>query len=341
MSTTGGAPFELTDRWRMWIAENFLLDVGDQTILDVLVTQGMSTAQAQAEIQAVRKDVYLEAAGWIAQRIRKLESTLDALQRMRQLDPGNSGIPRHAGLSRERFLADYYAPNRPAILTDVADNWPAAQLWTPGYLKDTVGAEMVEVMAERENDEEYEINLDAHRKAMHFGDYVDLVIRSGPTNDFYLVANNHFLDKPGTAALWADFRCDERFLDPAAASGRVFFWFGPAGTVTPLHHDVSNILLVQVRGTKRVTLVPALESHLVYNDVAVYSPVNAEFPDAQQHPRFSTATRLTVDLHEREALFIPVGWWHHVRSLGMCISLSFTNFMFPNHFDWSFPNIVR
>jgi Cupin-like domain len=341
MSTTIGSPFELTDRWRVWIAENFLLEVGDEIILDVLVAQGMSSAQAQAEIQAVRKDVYLEAAGWIAQRIRKLESTLNALQRMRQLDPGNSGIPRHAGLSRERFLADYYTANRPTVLTDVADSWPATQVWTPDYLKDTVGAEVIEVMTGRENDKEYEINLDAHRKAMRFDKYVDLVTNSDPTNDFYLVANNHFLDKPGTAALWADFSCDERFLDPAAASQRVFFWFGPAGTVTPLHHDVSNILLAQVRGTKRVTLVPALESHLVYNDVAVYSSVNAEFPDAQRHPRFSTATRLTVDLHEGETLFIPVGWWHHVRSLEMCISLSFTNFAFPNHFDWSFPNIVR
>jgi ribosomal protein L16 Arg81 hydroxylase len=341
MSTTVGRAFELTDRWRMWIAENFLLGVGDQTILDVLVAQGVSQAQAQAEFQAAREDVYMEAAGWITQRMRKLESTLDALQRMRQLDPAHSGIPRHAGLSRERFLADYYASNRPTILTDVADNWPAVQVWTPGYLKDAAGAEMVEVMAERENDEEYEVNSDAHRQAMRFGDYVNLVTHSGPTNDFYLVANNHFLDKTGTAALWADFSCDERFLDPAAASGRVFFWFGPAGTITPLHHDVSNILLVQVRGTKRITLVPALESHLVYNDVGVFSQVNAEFPNAQRHPRFSTATRLTVDLRESEALFIPVGWWHHVRSLEMCISLSFTNFAFPNHFDWSFPNIVR
>ena len=57
-----------------------------------------------------------------------------------------------AGLSRERFLADYYAANRPTVLTDVAaDNWPAAQVWTPCYLKDTVGAEVVEVMAGREN----------------------------------------------------------------------------------------------------------------------------------------------------------------------------------------------
>ncbi len=47
-----------------------------------------------------------------------------------------------------------------------------------------------------------------------------------------------------------------------------------------------------------------------------------------------------MDLHEGEALFIPVGW-HYVRSLEICISLSFTNFAFPNHFDWSFPNIVR
>jgi Cupin-like domain len=325
----------------MWIAENFLLGVGDQAIHDVLVAQGMNPAQAQTEIQHVREDVYLEGAGRITQRMRKLESTLDALLRMRQLDPANSGVPRHAELSRERFLADYYAANRPAILTDVADSWPAVHMWTPAYLKSTVGTEMVEVMAGREGDEEYEINLDAHRRTMLFGDYVDLILRSGPTNDFYLVANNHFLDKPGTAALWADFSCDERFFDPAAALGRVFFWFGPAGTVTPLHHDVSNILLVQVRGTKRVTLVSALESHLVYNDVAVYSQVNAEFPDIQRHPRFSAATRLTVDLHEQEALFIPVGWWHHVRSLETCISLSFTNFVFPNHFDWLFPNIVR
>jgi hypothetical protein len=341
VSTTVGPPFEIADRWHMWIAENFLLGADERAILDVLEAQGMSPAQAQAEIQAVREDVYLLAAGWITQRMRKLESTLDALQRMRQLDPGNYGVPRHAGLSRERFLADYYAANRPTILNDVADNWPAVQVWTPGYLKETVGAEVVEVMAGRENDEEYEINLDAHRKAICFGDYVDLVTRAAPTNDFYLVANNHFLDKPGTAALWADFSCDERFLDPATASARVFFWFGPAGTVTPLHHDVSNILLVQVRGTKRVTLVPALESHLVYNDVGVYSQVNAEFPDAQRHSRFSAATRLTVDLHEGEALFIPVGWWHHVRSLEMCISLSFTNFAFQNQFDWSFPNIMR
>ena len=168
-------------------------------------------------------------------------------------------------------------------------------------------------MTGRDTDKQYEVNLQAHRSRTRFADYVDRVTGSAQTNDFYLVANNHFLDNPGTAALWADFNCDQRFLDAAIAAGRVFFWFGPAGTITPLHHDVSNILLVQVRGTKRVTLVPAQESHLVYNDIAVYSQVDADSVDLQQYPRFGNATKLTVDLRPAEALFIPVGWWHHVR----------------------------
>jgi hypothetical protein len=341
MNSAPHPAFKLTDRWRLWVAENYLLGVGERTILDILIGLGMTEAQAQAELGAVRNDVYLRAGEWITQRLRKLESMLDILKRMRELDPANADIPRQAGLSRQDFLSEYYAANRPVLLTDITANWPAIRDWTPEYLSRTVGGEMVEVMTGREQDDHYEINLDAHRSSMRFCDYIDMVTRARSTNDFYLVANNHFLDNSGTAALRADFECDERYLDPGGAAGRVFFWFGPAGTVTPLHHDVSNILLVQVRGTKRVTLVPALESSLVYNDVAVYSQVDAETPDTRQYPRFTHATRVTINLRETEALFIPVGWWHHVRSLDMCISLSFTNFVFPNDFDWSFPSIVR
>jgi ribosomal protein L16 Arg81 hydroxylase len=341
MNSVAPQAFQLDDAWRRWVGENVLLGVGEQTIVDILVGQGMSPEQARAELEAARTDPYLDAGNWMAQRLRKLESALDAMQRMRRLDPANADVPRRSGMSRGEFLAGHYAANRPVILTDVAERWGALQAWTPDYLKRVAGSELVEVMTGRDTDKQYEVNLQAHRSRTRFADYVDRVTGSAQTNDFYLVANNHFLDNPGTAALWADFDCDQRFLDAAIAAGRVFFWFGPAGTITPLHHDVSNILLVQVRGTKRVTLVPAQESHLVYNDIAVYSQVDADSVDLQQYPRFGNATKLTVDLRPAEALFIPVGWWHHVRSLDICISLSFTNFAFPNEFDWSFPSIVR
>jgi hypothetical protein len=35
-----------------------------------------------------------------------------------------------------------------------------------------------------------------------------------------------------------------------------------------------------------------------------------------------------------DRLFIPVGWWHHVRSLSVSISTTFTGFVWPNHYPW-------
>jgi Cupin-like domain len=336
-----GETFELTAHWRRWIAENHLLGTDPQRILDILERQGFARESADQELSSVQLDENLVPAGWMVQRLRKLESLLESQHRVRSLDPGYRQVARCAGLTREQFLERFYAANRPVVLTDFADRWPALDRWTAEYLTAQLGDECVEVMTGRERDNRYEEHLDLHRTQMRFADYVAKVEAAGPTNDFYLVANNHFFERPAAAPLLADLDFDERFLDHAAAPGQVFFWYGPAGTVTPLHHDTSNVLLTQVRGRKRVTLIPALESHRLYNDVAVYSPVDPEAPDLARFPRFAEATTMTVTLAAGEALLIPVGWWHHVRSLEASISVSFTAFCFPNYFEWSFPKIDR
>ena len=53
-------------------------------------------------------------------------------------------------------------------------------------------------------------------------------------------------------------------------------WFGPAGTVTALHHDTSNILLCQVVGRKRLRIFPPDEPRLLAAARGVYNDLDPE-----------------------------------------------------------------
>ncbi|MDO3505966.1 hypothetical protein [Ralstonia pseudosolanacearum] len=57
-------------------------------------------------------------------------------------------------------------------------------------------------------------------------------------------------DRPEFASLLEDIAFDERYLDPIGPVGKVFFWLDPKGAKTPLHRDLGNVFLVQVRGRK-------------------------------------------------------------------------------------------
>jgi len=35
-----------------------------------------------------------------------------------------------------------------------------------------------------------------------------------------------------------------------------------------------------------------------------------------------------------------IGWWHTVKSLDISISMSFTNFIFPNQYEWILPELI-
>ena len=71
-------------------------------------------------------------------------------------------------------------------------------------------------------------------------------------------------------------------------------WLGPAGTITHLHHDLTNNLMIQVVGRKVVKLISPLDTPKVYNHHHVYSAiadVDAPIDDAQ-YTLFKDATIL-------------------------------------------------
>jgi hypothetical protein len=226
-------------------------------------------------------------------------------------------------LTHTDFRAEYVDAHRPVILSGAVDDWPALR-WTPERLKAACGEIEVEVQGERATDPDFEVNSISHKRTMPFGTFVGHVFGGEETNDLYMVANNGFLERAGRT-LTADLGASP-YLDAAVAHGRTFLWFGPAGTVTPLHYDVIDILYVQVLGEKRFSMIDPRHGGCLYQrGNTVFSAVDYEHPDMDLYPAYGTVTAEDIELTPGQTMFIPTGWWHHVRSLSCSASVSFTN----------------
>ncbi|KAI0161616.1 Clavaminate synthase-like protein [Hypoxylon sp. FL1284] len=122
-------------------------------------------------------------------------------------------------------------------------------------------------------------------------------------------------------------------------------WFGPPGTITPLHTDPYHNILTQVVGRKYVRLYSPLQTEHMHArgrengvemgntslmDVGVVEGWDdlSDFEHDGQHTQenldvFRKVPFLDCILEPGDALYIPIGWWHYVRGLSVSFSVSF------------------
>lgn len=321
------APAALDDVQRQRIAEQLLAGEPVETILAALARTGVSPVAARAEIDAAAAHPYLKAAALLQARLAKRDWLLESRARLER--QGLLEIPRRHALPPQTFFAEHYTTLTPVVLTGLTDDWPGRS-WNLETLAARVGNPEIEVQMDREADADFELNSIRHKRRMRWHDILARLADDPDTNDFYVTANNSGQNRKALAPLWQDVGRLPGYLGPSHL-GDGFFWMGPKGTVTPWHHDLTQNLLVNMVGTKRVALVSPAETHRMQNHRHCFSRFGAdaalaEVPEAER-PRV-----LTVDIGPGEILFLPVGWWHHVTGLSLTIGMSFTNFVWPNDF---------
>ncbi len=318
------------DEWRRWVAENLHLGADPEDVQSRMISAGIPAQAAQDTVKDALASPYFRGADLLRARLSKRDWLLESLSKLNRMHPEAYQVPRRHRLSRDTFLRDHYSQNRPVIITGMMDDWPAMTKWTLDYFVRDFGDCEIEAQIGRSSDSNYEINQPRHSQSMLFGQFVETIRTIGLSNDLYMTARNSGRNRAELGGLWRDIVQVPEYLEARDDAG--FLWLGPAGTLTPFHHDLTNNFMAQVIGRKRILLIPSSEIPRTYNNFHVYSLVDGQHMDFDRFPALREAVVQELTLHPGEILFLPVGCWHFVEALDISCTMSFTNFLFDNDF---------
>uniref|UniRef100_A0A3B4FKH2 Lysine-specific demethylase 8 n=1 Tax=Pundamilia nyererei TaxID=303518 RepID=A0A3B4FKH2_9CICH len=273
---------------------------------------------------AIMGDILQVIVRILQSHIRTLSSTKEEdesehaeVKRIKIESPLVSAIKEESAVLRikcpslESFKTNFLLPLKPVILEGIIDHWPAFNKhpWSIEYLRSVAGCRTVPVeVGSRYTDEDWSQTL------LTVNEFIDRYVLNK------VMVPNLFCDD----IRLPDYCClgegDEEDITVNA-------WFGPGGTVSPLHQDPQQNFLAQVVGSKYIRLYSPEDTGKLYPHQSQLlhntSQVQVENPDAERFPEFAKAPYLECVLQPGDVLFIPVRHWHYVRSLELSFSVSF------------------
>ncbi|XP_072453998.1 bifunctional peptidase and arginyl-hydroxylase JMJD5 isoform X2 [Notamacropus eugenii] len=222
--------------------------------------------------------------------------------------------------SLEFFRKNYLVPQKPVILEGIANHWPCMKKWSVDYIQEIAGCRTVPVeVGSKYTDEEWSQSL------MTVNEFISKYIMN--KDDIGYLAQHQLFDQIPELKqdiCIPDYCClgngEEEDITINA-------WFGPAGTISPLHQDPQQNFLAQVLGRKYIQLYSPEESESLYPHETQLlhntSQVDVENPNLIKFPKFTKASYQSCILNPGQILFIPVKYWHYVRALDISFSVSF------------------
>jgi lysine-specific demethylase 8 len=245
--------------------------------------------------------------------------------------PSIHSVPWPASAAEFALLV---SKSEPLLFPSVAVDWPCSRLWSMPYLRARLEGRQIDVTASgsplHQADPEKGHYTSDQTVSLTFGEFLDRISTPEPPGTYYYL-HKKSIDQH-LPELQGDIRIPEFISDSAFMLASL--WMGPRGSITPIHHDFTNNLFVQVRGRKRVILYPPDPEHAFYRlpfrDIDGRSSWHISHvgsgtsPRKESFPLFRDAIPIDIVVEQGSMLFIPSFYWHEVHSLDTpSISLSY------------------
>ncbi len=227
-------------------------------------------------------------------------------------------IDRHETLSREDFMTQYVAKQKPVVIGKLTQDWPAYEKWNFNYIKHIAGDKTVPLYDDRPVSHKDKFNQ-AHAQ-MKMSEYIEL-LHTKPTN-YRIFLYNLLREVP---SLSKDFRWPNLGLKLIRQMPMLFF--GGTNSKVFIHYDIdySNILHFHFAGEKRCVLFAPDQTPYLYkvpHALISREDIDYDNPDLTKFPALAKAKGYVTTLKHGEMLYMPEGYWHYMKYLTPGFSLS-------------------
>lgn len=222
------------------------------------------------------------------------------------------------GINDKEFKEHYFYPQKPVVIRGFAEDYPAGQKWNMDYIKNVCGDVVVDIFDNSNKNSESAFTKPDLK--MKFSEYVDIVVENKPTS-MRIFLFNMFKCRP---ELRKDFPCPAMFKGILGRIG--FMFFGAKGIKVRIHQDMdmSNVILTQFYGRKKVVLIAPKYSDLLYKlPYNTHSLIDLDNPDYQKYPGLRYIETQECILERGDALYMPSGYWHYITYLDGGFSVSY------------------
>ncbi|MFP9098280.1 cupin-like domain-containing protein [Flavobacterium sp. RHBU_24] len=220
-----------------------------------------------------------------------------------------SEIERVDKLTEKEFIENYYKSQKPVVITNQIEDWPAYSKWNFTFLKQVAGNKQVPLYDNRKTD--YTKKVNEPDFTMKMAEYIS-ILEKGPTQ-LRIFLFNLLKEVP---AMKADIKWPKLGLRLIKSLPLVFF--GGEGAKVFMHYDIDlpNILHIHFQGRKKCVLVSPEDTKYMYR--LPYSwicneDIDFDNPDFEKFPALKKVKPYITHLEHGEMLYMPEGWWHYMQ----------------------------